>query len=332
MNSPIPSDLLDWAQAQSECCELCPRQCRVNRLAGERGWCGAGPRPEYFMEYVHGAEEAELSPSHTVFLTGCNLACQFCHTRTDRQRRAAVRLTPERLQRLVHRGRREGARNLNVLGGDPMVNLPGLLELLHHTPESSPFICNTNLYCSRDALAAALRVAAVILADLKFGNADCAGKLCGAADYPEVVQARLTECNALAPDKLIIRHLVLPGHFECCTRPALEWLAAALPRARLSLKTEYLVTRTVAADSGLKRFLSDAEADAARDLARTLNLVLVPSATLNPDTAWQGSPPHSSLEIELVISPEGTLYLHHPNRDAIRLADAIAHPRETTDA
>ncbi len=62
-------------------CSLCPRQCRVNRLKGEKGFCQAGKFPLVSNFGPHFGEEAPLvghRGSGTIFLTHCHLACQFC--------------------------------------------------------------------------------------------------------------------------------------------------------------------------------------------------------------------------------------------------------------
>ena len=168
---------LDWAQAQLAECRLCPRDCRVDRTSGETGWCGADDRAQVFMEFVHYGEEAPLAPSHTFYLTGCNLRCVFCHTAPDRQGRGQA-LTGERLRALVERGRREGARNVNFLGGEPTVSLPALLRLFAEVRDLPPLVWNSNLYCTADALAAleAGRIQAVLTDALTAAGAVKEGK------------------------------------------------------------------------------------------------------------------------------------------------------------
>jgi putative pyruvate formate lyase activating enzyme len=40
--------------------------------------------------------------------------------------------------------------------------------------------------------------------------------------------------------RLIVRHLLLPGHFECCYRPIVEWMSENLPTVPLRVMTGYL--------------------------------------------------------------------------------------------
>ena len=44
---------------------------------------------------------------------------------------------------------------------------------------------------------------------------------------------------AAAQTDLIVRHLVLPGHFDCCFRPIVDWLRSEMPRVKFSLRDGY---------------------------------------------------------------------------------------------
>ena len=77
----------------------------------------------------------------------------------------------------------------------------------------------------------------VYLTDLKFGNDDCARRLCGAQDYLSVV--RRNHRMAAAQGEVLVRHLQLPGHLECCTLPTIDWLAEELPGVAVNLMDQY---------------------------------------------------------------------------------------------
>ncbi len=322
----LAASRLDWAASQLAECRLCPRQCRANRAAGELGFCGAGAEARGFMDYVHYGEEAELVPSHSVFLTGCNLRCIFCHTAIERRTLPSEPLTAERLLAMVERGRREGARNVSFHGGEPTVNAPALLRLFAEAGDGlPPIVWNTNLYCTAETLEAIAVIPTFYLVDLKFGNGACAEAVAGAADYWEAVRARLKEAAAREPGKLIVRHLVLPGHLDCCTRPALEWLARELPSARLSLKTDYLVMPDARRDARLGRFLADAEVRQAAALARDFGIPLARQLDSRAMGALvRGQPSEGvALDAELIISPTGAVFLHHPTREVTSIALAL---------
>ena len=62
-------------------CRLCPRQCKVNRLADQKGVCKTGRLAMVASYAPHFGEEAVLvgeSGSGTIFFSHCNLGCVFC--------------------------------------------------------------------------------------------------------------------------------------------------------------------------------------------------------------------------------------------------------------
>ena len=64
-----------------ENCTLCPRHCRVNRLAGETGICSTGVLARIANYGPHFGEEKPLvgiRGSGTIFFAGCSLGCCFC--------------------------------------------------------------------------------------------------------------------------------------------------------------------------------------------------------------------------------------------------------------
>src|SRR4051812_24423626 len=66
------------AFAHQSNCNLCEHRCGVDRAAGERGPCKAGPSANVYRHRVEYGEELELVPSHLFYLSGCDLRCVFC--------------------------------------------------------------------------------------------------------------------------------------------------------------------------------------------------------------------------------------------------------------
>ncbi|MCB2149498.1 MAG: 4Fe-4S cluster-binding domain-containing protein, partial [Deltaproteobacteria bacterium] len=69
------------AIAAMDSCTLCPRQCGVNRTAGETGTCKTGRRAVVASYNAHFGEEAPLvghNGSGTIFFSNCSLRCNFC--------------------------------------------------------------------------------------------------------------------------------------------------------------------------------------------------------------------------------------------------------------
>ena len=232
-------------------CRLCPWDCRVDRRRadfgkhgelGGFGKCGLGAEARVYKAFVHRGEERALIPSYTVYLTGCSLRCRFCSEQPiieDPSQGRPLQDWPSREQLLAARA--AGARNLHFVGGEPLVNLPGILAFLTQHAETCrgwPLVMNTNLYASpfgRDLL---FELADVIVADLKWGNQGCALRLSKAPNYVSVVRENLRWLAAEGAS-LIVRHLLIPGHLDCCTRPILQAMQA-WPTIPLNLMTAYV--------------------------------------------------------------------------------------------
>jgi len=253
-------------------CRLCPRACGVDRTAGEKGFCGVTDAIRCFREAVYYHEESELIPSHLLFLTGCNLRCEFCPVVewNESPNEADEMDMPLMRERILQR-RREGARTLNFLGGEPSVNLYGLLRLLSPIRAEVNVVWNSNMYFSEDAARLLEGVVDIYLADFKCGGAGCAEELLGADDYVEVVTRNLLFAHRTAD--LIVRHVVLPGHAKCCLEPALRWLKENIPQAKLSLRCEYMPPAE--ARKAPLEFLGEREFQAAFDRAGALGLNLI---------------------------------------------------------
>jgi putative pyruvate formate lyase activating enzyme len=263
---------VDTARGYLRHCRLCPRNCGVDRMVGERGYCGLDDKAHCFREMLHPAEEAELTPSHQVYFSGCNLRCGYCTVvEWNEQPLTVPEMDLEELVRAVERRRQQGARNINLLGGEPTVSLPGILGLLARIRTTTRVVLNSNMYYN-DGVDDLLRgLIDVCLADLKCGNPRCAAALLDAEDYVEV--ARRAIRRAVEHADVIVRHLLLPGHADCCTWPTLQWLAAELPQVKVSLRANYVPP--VEAQCAPKQYVTSREAGAATDYARHLGLRLI---------------------------------------------------------
>ncbi|MSP90555.1 MAG: radical SAM protein [Myxococcales bacterium] len=236
-------------------CRLCPRDCGVDRTQGPRGaFCRLGTEAFVYKELLSVGEEAAVSPTMLVDLGGCSLRCLFCseweHVVAPR-RSPAVPLDPAWLARQMRRRRQQGARSVTFVGGEPIVNLLAVLRALAAVAPGDrlPVVWNTNGQASAAALALLGGVVTTWNVDLKFGNPRCAERLAGVhgfdaqAEVARVLAFALRD-GAVDPatglPRAIVRHLVMPGHGACCTRPALAWLADTFPGACLNLMTGYL--------------------------------------------------------------------------------------------
>jgi len=210
-----------------EGCHLCTRRCGFNRLKGELGYCKCGTQITVSTIFEHMGEEPELVPSGTIFTLGCTLRCLHCQNWTISQwyEKGDI-FSPEQLARSVESLRKEGCRNVNLVGGEPTPWLQQWLETFKHVNVNVPVVWNSNSYYSEETAKLLAGFADVYLLDFKYGSNECAEKISNAPGYWEVCTRN--HLYAKEYGELIIRVLVLPEHLECCTKNVLNWIAQNL--------------------------------------------------------------------------------------------------------
>lgn len=205
-------------------CHFCERRCGVDRTAGERGFCGCGAQSRLSSEFLHAGEEACLVPSHTFFFVGCTFYCVYCQNwMISRSREEGIPVTGAQMAEMAKRRRIvEKSRNVNLVGGDPTPNTHTVLEMLKALDVNVPIVWNSNMYMSTETMQLLDGCIDVYLTDLKYGSSECAERLSKVENYWEIVTRnhRLAKKQA----ELLIRHLVLPNHVECCSAPIIEWI------------------------------------------------------------------------------------------------------------
>ncbi len=208
-----------------ETCHLCERRCGVDRskYAPENlGYCKSS-QPLISSEFMHIGEEPPLVPSHTIFFSGCTFNCAFCQNWNISQGIDEGKFIPEKkLAHIIDQRRKQGSLNVNFVGGDPTPHLAYILRTLSLCKENIPIIWNSNFYMSEEAMQLLQGVVDLYLSDFKYGKDQCAHRLSDVKNYWNVV----TRNHLMAKESgdLIIRHLVLPNHVECCTKPILTWI------------------------------------------------------------------------------------------------------------
>lgn len=235
----VERERLALAERHLDSCNLCEHRCSANRRAGERGPCKAGCEARVFRHRVELGEEVELIPSHLFYLSGCDLRCCFCIAESNAfNPNEGTELTPGFLAEAVAWGREQGARNIQWVGGEPTIHIPAIVRAISACRDLPPVVWKSDFYGTPAAFDLLRGIADVYVADFKFGNGACAARLAKVDRYVETVARNLR--IASEQGDLIIRHLLLPGHFECCYRPIVEHIARELPDAKFSIRGGYL--------------------------------------------------------------------------------------------
>ncbi len=262
------------ARAALTDCRLCAHDCGVNRLAGETGLCHAGAEARFFSAQVEVSDELELMPTFSVALSGCDLRCDFCITGKESWNpRAGLGFDAATMAAQAEAALQNGARTVMVLGGEPTIHLPTALEFVSLLPDSEKLIWKTNAHGSPQARELLDGMFDVWLADYKFGNDACAHRLAKVPEYVRVVQENLLWAEAHS--ELIVRHLLMPGHVECCWRPVAEWLAKNLPGVKVNLRTGFWPAWQARRHVELTNPVSDAETKLARNIASENGLKVI---------------------------------------------------------
>jgi putative pyruvate formate lyase activating enzyme len=188
-------------------------------------------------------DEASLRPVFAVSFSGCDLRCDFCITGRSSWDPAAGTVVSgpgidsEPLDGLAAAARRalgSGARSIMILGGEPTLHLPTVLDFVARLPEDALLVWKTNAHGTGIARELLEGLFDVWVADYKFGQDSCAERLARVPNYTEVVRENLRWASRHS--RLIVRHLLMPGHLDCCWVPIARWLAEELPGVEVSLR------------------------------------------------------------------------------------------------
>ncbi len=213
-------------------CHLCERRCGSDRTKME-GECGVS-RSQIASEFLHYGEEHVLVPSYTIFFSGCTFRCVFCQNWDISQKICGRYIEPERLAGKIDAS---GGINVNWVGGEPTPNLSYIFQVLGYCKVNIPQVWNSNMYCSQETMKLLCDVMDVYLTDFKFGNDRCAQRLSDVDNYWEIISRN--HLIAYDQGEIIVRHLVLPNHIDCCSLPVLDWIADNIPHALVNIMAQY---------------------------------------------------------------------------------------------
>lgn len=254
-------------------CSLCAHQCGVNRLRGELGVCKVLSVSHFSSEFLHLGEEPELVPSHTIFFNGCTMKCVYCQNwDIATAPEGGWVATPDKLACLIAERKKEGARNVNFVGGEPTPHLKTILETLLKLNTELPIVWNSNQYYSLLTAEILEGVVDLYLADFRYGNDECALKYSKVKKYFSVVSQNFL--LAFKQADVILRHLVLPGHLKCCTEPIMKWVSENLPGVYFNLMFQYYPAYRSSLYPEINRRLTLEERTEALLLARKYRLMI----------------------------------------------------------
>jgi putative pyruvate formate lyase activating enzyme len=312
LDLPAGGSLLDLkielADRVLDACDLCPHHCRVNRNQGETGFCGVAAEAAVHWEGILYAEEIELVPSHEIFLSGCTMRCAFCFSHEHITRpMSGSRMAPAEIAACISHRHTDGATNVNLVGGEPTVHIPTVLRALRDLDAPVPVVWNSNMYATEAAMKLLDGVVDLFLGDIHFGNPACAEKLGRIPEYLPSVQ-RAFRAASDSGASVIIRHLMMPGHVECCARPAMEWAVREHPDVPFHLMFQYVPDYRAVHDPTLGRTVSRREREDALRIAEELGVYLY------RDESGAAYSPSRSANVGTGVGDEVDILVHDDGR------------------
>lgn len=252
-------------------CFFCENRCKVDREK-TYGKCNTKDA-KISTEFLHIGEEPVLIPSHTVFFSGCTFKCVFCQNWDISQRISGLSIKPTECANIIKTRNMQGARNVNWVGGEPTPNIPYILKVLKNLEVNTPQIWNSNMYCSKETMGLLNGVIDIYLTDFKYGNNQCANRLSKIDNYFDII-SRNHKIACLDAD-LIIRHLVMPNHIDCCSKKILQWIKKEIPKVALNLMSQYRPEFNANRHADVNMRLTKYEYEKVMDMAKRLDLHLI---------------------------------------------------------
>ncbi len=255
-------------------CSLCPRQCGVDRTAGETGICRAGHQARLAGCHPHFGEEAPLvgtNGSGTIFFAFCNLLCSFCQNYEISHHGQGRDVTEEELADMMLALQDKGCHNINLVTPSHLVpQIMGAVKLAAGQGLMLPLVYNSSGYDSVETLRLLDGVIDIYMPDFKFVDNGIAGQVCSAPDYGLVAEKAIREMHRQVGDLvldaagicrsgLLVRHLVLPDQLAG-TAEVMRFIAEEISRRTyVNIMSQYRPCGDVSGLPALNRPLSAAE-------------------------------------------------------------------------
>jgi putative pyruvate formate lyase activating enzyme len=219
-------DRIDRALEMMRDCSLCPRECHVDRLSGELGFCRTGEKARVASLHAHFGEESPLvgtGGSGTIFFRSCNLLCCFCQNYDISHDAEGGEVGPKDLADMMLSLQRRGCHNINFVTPSHVVPqiLQGLLVAIERGLKV-PLVYNTGGYDKVETLKILEDIFDIYMPDFKFWEVRWSEKFCKAPDYRNIATAAIKEMHrqvgdllidesGIAEKGLLVRHLVMPN-------------------------------------------------------------------------------------------------------------------------
>lgn len=272
-------------------CDICPRECHINRLENEQGFCHSGYLPVVSAVCDHHGEEPAISGDRgtgAIFFGNCNMRCVYCQNYQishDPFHQNSKEIDFHALaQQMIYLQNELKCHNISFIS--PSHFVPQLVRtILEAAPMglNVPIVYNTNAYDSVASLQALDGIVDIYLPDLRYASDTIALKYSCTSDYVKRARQAIIEMHrqvgdltlnssGLATKGVLVRHLILPNRLAG-SRNSLTWLAKEVsPNIAVSIMSQYYPTHLASQIPRLRRKVSHSEYSAVVELLDELGL------------------------------------------------------------
>jgi len=268
-----------------ENCNLCPRDCKVNRLKNEKGFCKTGRFAIVSSYFLHFGEEPELvgrTGSGTIFFSNCNLGCIYCQNYTISHLGEGEEINSFELAKIMLKLQKLKAENINFV--TPTHVIPQIIEALELAIEEGlniPLVYNCGGYEKKETIALLDGIFDIYMPDIKYADESIAKKFSFADNYFKVVKEAVLEMHkqvgdliiedGIAKRGLLIRHLVLPNRLAS-SFSVLDFVRSISKDTYINIMDQYHPCFRAYEFKELSRRITDKEYLEVLEYAKTLGL------------------------------------------------------------
>ncbi|MFZ1461956.1 MAG: radical SAM protein [Ignavibacteria bacterium] len=256
------SERSETLEAMLSDCDICPKDCKVNRLKNEIAACYSGREPVVSSYCIHHGEEPGLSGAEeftndngigNIFFGNCNLRCVYCQNYEISQNHKAEKKNEVTRQRLAEMMIELQNKNVNAIGFvSPTHFVPQIVSAVKIAVENGlnlPLVYNTNSYDSVRVLKLLDGIFDIFLPDIKYSEDEYGYKYSKIKNYVSYSQAAIAEMhrqvgsdliieNGLIKRGMIIRHLILPNDIAG-SYDTLKFISGLDKNISLSVMSQY---------------------------------------------------------------------------------------------
>lgn len=271
-----------------EKCNLCPRNCNIDRTRGEKGFCHSSDKIFVAKRMLHKWEEPPISGKKgagTVFFSGCNLKCRYCQNYSISRNEYGREYDTASLSELFLEIQNMGAETLDLVTPTHYaLQIKNALERIQNKL-NIPVVWNSGGYEKKETVESLSGLVDVYLPDAKYFSSTLSKNFSAAENYFDCFSKAVVEMynqvgeykeneNGTAEKGVIIRHMVLPSHREDSIA-LLHKISEILPtdKIRLSLMCQYTPYNNDDTYQELNRRLTTFEYNKVVDTAEKLGYI-----------------------------------------------------------